>query len=289
MLQAPPIAIAADRRQPLLAALSRPRYEILPMAGIVDGVLAHVPADVRLTVTASPRRGLGATLAVTEELRRHGYAVVPHISARLIRSIEHLDEVLGRLAAADVREIFVIAGDAQEPEGDYGGAAALLTAMGERRAQFDGIGISGYPESHHLISDEVTIGAMFAKEPMATHIVSQICFDADVIATWVARVRARGTMLPIWIGVPGNVDQQRLLRISLKVGLGESVRFLRSHREWLRSLAFRRRYTPNRLIEALTPLVADPELQVPGFHIYTFNEVEATERWRRELLRRLAA
>ena len=44
---------------------------------------------------------------------------------------------------------------------------------------------------------------MFAKAPMATHIVSQLCFDAAMIAGWIAEVRQRGTDLPIWIGVPG--------------------------------------------------------------------------------------
>ena len=94
----------------------------------------------------------------------------------------HLDEVLDRALAAGVRELFVLAGDAPEPAGEFRGAAELLEAMGPRRAEFDGIGITGYPESHHLISDEETIRAMFAKAPMATHIVSQLCFDADVIA-----------------------------------------------------------------------------------------------------------
>ena len=51
--------------------------------------------------------------------------------------------------------------------------------MGPLRDRFDEIGITGYPESHHLISDEETIQAMFAKAPMATCIISQICFDAD--------------------------------------------------------------------------------------------------------------
>ena len=76
--------------------------------------------------------------------------------------------------------------------------------MGPRRAEFEAIGITGYPESHHLISDEETIRAMFAKAPMATHIVSQLCFDASTIAAWIAEVRRRGTDLPIWIGVPGQ-------------------------------------------------------------------------------------
>ena len=67
---------------------------------------------------------------------------------------------------------------------------------------------------------------MFAKAPMATCIISQICFDADVIAAWVREVRRRGTHLPIWVGTPGAVDHAKLLRISMKIGLGESARFL---------------------------------------------------------------
>ena len=78
--------------------------------------------------------------------------------------------------------------------------------MGPLRARFDEIGITGYPETHHLISDEETIQAMFAKAPMATCIISQICFDADVIGAWIAEVRRRGTSLPIWVGLPGTVD-----------------------------------------------------------------------------------
>ena len=82
------------------------------------------------------------------------------------------------------------AGDASAPAGEFEGAAELLEAMGPRRAEFQEIGITGYPESHHLISDEETIRAMFAKAPMATHIISQICFDAPTIAHWIAEVRA---------------------------------------------------------------------------------------------------
>ena len=39
----------------------------------------------------------------------------------------------------------------------------------------------------------------------------------------------------------------------------------------------------------LAPVTADPDARVAGFHFYTFNEVERTERWRRETLARLAA
>ena len=48
-------------------------------------------------------------------------------------------------------------------------------------------------------------------------------------------------------------------------------------------------YSPDRLIKDLAPSLADPQNKVRGFHIYTFNEVEKTEAWRREKLDRIEA
>ena len=278
---------AAGSGAALLAALHRPRYEVLPLDGVADEVLAHLPRGSKVTLTASPTKGLEATLTVAETLASRDYSVVPHLSARLVRDRGHLEEIVGRLRAVDVREVFVIAGDARQPAGEYAGAAELLAAMGELRESFAEIGISGYPESHRFISDETTIEAMFAKESMATYIVSQICFDAGTIATWVKRVRDRGTHLPIWIGVPGAVDSRKLMRTSLRIGLGESVRFLRSQHGLLRRFLSPRRYTPTELLEQLAPTFADPAARVGGIHVYTFNELKETENWRRQLVDRL--
>jgi len=279
-------AAPVDTRTALTALLRRPRFEILPLDGIEEEVREHLRAGARVTVTASPRKGLEATLSLSERLATAGYAVVPHLSARLVRDRPHLEEVLDRLHAAGVRELFVPAGDADEP-GAFHGAADLLAAMGELRHRFEEVGITGYPESHHLISDEETINAMFAKAPMATCVISQICFDPDVIAGWVHAVRARGTHLPIWIGLPGSVDYAKLVRISMKIGLGESARFLRHHGSWMSRL-MTRSFKPDPLIKGLGPLYADPEAGIAGFHLYTFNEVAKTERWRRRMLEKLA-
>jgi methylenetetrahydrofolate reductase (NADPH) len=285
----PTPATEAESRRALIEALKRPRYEILPLDGVADEVAAHVPRGIKLTVTASPSRGLDATLELAERLSAAGYAVAPHVSARLVRDTGHLERLVRRLRSAGVDEIFVIAGDARDPAGQFEGAAALLSAMGELRERFADVGISGYPESHHVISDETTIEAMFEKEPMATYIVSQICFEADVIVTWVRRVRDRGTFLPIWIGVPGTVSNRRLLQISRRIGLGESARFLRAHGGWVRRLALPRVYTPTALVRELAPYIADPVARIAGFHIYTFNELERTEEWRRQLIEQLIA
>jgi methylenetetrahydrofolate reductase (NADPH) len=280
-----PSGVQRRENAALAALLKRPRYEILPLAGIEERVCAQLGPEVKLSVTASPTKGLEPTLAVAERLAAAGYAVVPHLSARLLRDRAHLEEIVARLLAAGVRELFVPAGDASEP-GVFHGAAELLAAMGPLRDRFDAIGITGYPETHHLISDEETIQAMFAKAPMATYIVSQICFDAGVTSAWIAEVRRRGTALPIWVGLPGRVDRAKLLSVSVKIGLGESARFLNRHRGWLAQLVTRQ-FRPDPLLRRLAPTLADPGANVAGFHFFTFNEVERTERWRRRALARL--
>ncbi len=265
--------------------LARSRFEILPLDGIEDQVLEHLRPDTKVTVTSSPRKGLDATLELSERLARAGYPVVPHLSARLVRDRAHLEDVLARLRDAGVHELFVPAGDATEP-GEFQSAAELLEAMGDYRSHFERIGITGYPESHHLIPDEETIRAMFAKAAMATDIISQLCFDVDTIGVWIKKVRERGTQLPIWIGMPGSVDQARLMRISMKMGIGESTRFLRHNRNVL-ARVLTRQFKPDRLLHDLTPVVTDPAANVAGFHLYTFNEVGRTERWRRRTLQRI--
>src|SRR5688500_6603676 len=121
--------------------LAHSRFEILPLDGIEERVLEHLGTDVKVTVTASPRKGLEATLELSERLARAGYPVVPHLSARLVRDRPHLEEIVEQLLEAGIRELFVPAGDAAEP-GEFAGAAELLHAMGPLRARFDEIGIT---------------------------------------------------------------------------------------------------------------------------------------------------
>jgi methylenetetrahydrofolate reductase (NADPH) len=129
---------------------------------------------------------------------------------------------------------------------------------------------------------------MFDKAPQATYIVSQICFDPEVIDTWIRRVRDRGVDLPIHIGLPGPVAASRLLRFSGRIGLGESARCLRRHSNWLGRLLLPHAYRPERLLERLAPHLARPDNLIAGLHVYTFNEIERAERWHHETIARLA-
>jgi methylenetetrahydrofolate reductase (NADPH) len=267
--------------------LRHSRYEVLPLDGVEAQVLAHVPRDVTVTVTASPTKGLEPTFELVSTLAGHGYDVVPHLSARLIRDRAHLAEHVSRLRDAGVRDVFVVAGDAQEPLGEFDGAVHLLDALHELGHPFERIGITGYPESHPLIDDETTIAAMFAKARYASYIVSQVCFDPRVTAQWIDDVWARGTRLPIYVGVPGVVSRAKLVRVSTRIGIGDSLRFLRKNGSFAGRFLRPGGFSPDPLVDGLGPVVESEK--VAGFHVFTFNDVEDTEQWRRARLERLAS
>jgi methylenetetrahydrofolate reductase (NADH) len=270
----------------LARLLAHPRYEVIPLAGTEEAVLEHVPREVRVTVTTSPRKGLDPTLDLADRLAGHGYDIVPHLAARHVRDRIHLAELVERLRASGASDVLVMAGDAEEPAGDFDGSLPLLRALAELGQPFRDVGITGYPESHAFISDDATIKAMFEKEEFATYIVSQICFDPQVTAAWVGAVWERGTRLPIHIGIPGSVSRSKLLRTSARIGVGDSLRFLRTHRGWLRR-SLSGDFDPDPLVRGLGESLGHDRPNVGGFHVFTFNELEGTERWRRTELDRL--
>lgn len=271
----------------LRSLLGRVRYEVLPARTTEEKVLAHVPRDVVVTVTASPVKGLEPTLALTERLAAHGFRVVPHVPARLLRDDTHLKDVAERLRAAGVDDVFVPAGDADPPAGPYEGALPVLRRLSELGAPFARTGITGYPESHPLLPDDITVQAMWDKRAHATYIVSNLCFDPRVLGDWIARIRRREVTLPVYVGVAGPVQRAKLLAMATKIGVGESARFLTRHAAWFVRFAAPGGYTPHKLLSRAAPALTAPSAGVAGLHLFTFNQIAETERWRRALLDRL--
>lgn len=274
------------RAAPLLQS---PRYEVLPAPRTEQAVLDWVPTELTVTVTASPAKGLEETIALAERLAGHGYQVVPHLSARLVRDDAHLAEIVARLTGSGIDDVFVPAGDADPPVGRFASALALLEQLTEMGRPFARVGITGYPESHPKIDDDITIQAMWDKRLHATYVVSNLCFNPATLRHWISRIRARGITLPLFVGLAGPVERARLLRMAAKAGAAESARFLAGHTEWFLRLGTPGGYSPERLLERTGATLASPASAVEGLHLFTFNQVRQTEEWRRALLDRLSA
>ena len=269
--------------------LSSARFEVLPTASIEEKILEHLPLGRTVTVTASPAKGIEPTLALTERLARQGYAAVPHLAARMVSGRAELTDICARMREAGVRTVFVPGGDQDPPAGSYAAALDLLEDLTALGSPFPEVGITGYPESHPTINDDLVVQAMWDKRRHATHVVSNLSFDPVTIQKWLDRVRARGVTMPMLLGIPGPIDRTKLLAMATKIGVGDSTRFLNKHKGTFARLAAPGGFTGERFLERCAPVLARPEARVTGLHVYTFNQVAETEAWRRAYLDRLMA
>jgi methylenetetrahydrofolate reductase (NADPH) len=244
-------------RATMATLLRHARYEVLPTPSTEDKVLAALPTDRVVTVTASPGKGLEATFALAEQLTLSGYQVVPHLAARMISGRSELAEICDRLVSRGISSVFVPGGDA-DAAGDYPDALSLLEDLTQLGSPFAQVGITGYPESHPTIHDDLTIQSMWDKRRYATQVVSNLTFDPSVIGTWLGRMRARGITMPLLLGMPGPIERTKLLAMATKIGVGESTRFLAKHKGTFARLAAPGGFTGESFLEKCAPALAPP-------------------------------
>ena len=270
----------------LARALRAPTFELVPLKNALDQA-GYLPPGSTVSVTVSPAKGIEATVALSEQLQARGFRAVPHLSARMVRDRGHLAELVAWLEDAGVSRAFIVGGDAKEP-GDYPDGLSLLRAMAEIGHPLREIGIPAYPQGHAFIADGTLLEALRAKASFASYMTTQLCFDPNAIGTWLTARRAEGITLPVHLGLPGVAEPQRLLAISARIGVADTHRFLVKNTRFIarliRSGGF---YRPDGLLEGLAASVADSAAGIVDLHLYTFNAVDLTERWRKAYLERL--
>jgi methylenetetrahydrofolate reductase (NADPH) len=276
----------AAEQQALVHTVHEAYMEVFPTSTIESKLDVLQPGSY-VAVTCSPTKGVDVTLDLSARLAHRGFKVVPHIAAKMIRDKSHLRDVLGRLNDLPIVSIFVPGGDADAAIGNYGCALDLLRAIAEFDHKFTEIGVAAHPEGHPAVSDDVLMEHLFQKQEVANYLVTQMCFDATLIGDWLARIRAADIKLPAWIGLPGVMDRATLFKTSLRIGVGDSARFLKRHGKTAARLFSKGSYKPDDLLYGLAPYLADPAYGIAGHHLYCFNQVARAERWRHEFLERL--
>lgn len=267
--------------------LEVPKYEIIPMKRVEDS-FEFIPKNAKVSVTVSPTKGIDTTLTLSETLTTYlsPEQITPHVSARLVESKEHIKHILERVKDMEMKEVFVVGGDVEEPAGPYKGSYDLVKAIRDIDSDIR-LGITAYPEGHPSIPDDVLAEDLARKAPYAQFMSTQLCFDGATIKKWLEGTRAAGVDLPLQIGIAGVVDMMKLMNISTRIGVGDSVRYLNKNVGTV--LKLMGGYKPNDLLHTLDPIFGDPAYNIGGFHIYTFNQLEKTERWRKEKLSELGA
>lgn len=246
------------------------RIEIIPAAGIVEQVQALVPLTTTLTMTCLPHHGIERTMRASVELSMLGYTVIPHLAARSLQSRSELTGILRECDVAGIGEVFVIGGDRKQAAGPYESALPVL----EDIAQYTGgrmrAGVAGYPEGHPSVAALDLLDALQDKQDLATHVVTQMCFDAGKILDYAALLRREGVDLPVWAGVAGSVPRTKLVALATQIGVGSSLKFLSRKGPLARKLLSGDRYSPHTLVAGL-----ESQPGIAGIHLYSFNNLDA--------------
>ena len=271
-----------EQRTARRAVIEASIFEVIPLRSL-DDALEALPPAATVSVTASPAKGLAATQEITERLIAGGHRAVPHISARLVRDRTHTRALAAWLRSVELDEIFLVGGDVTEP-GRYHDALSFLgdllgTDHGLRR-----IGVTAYPDGHPLIEQAVLHEALHGKQmrlaeaDLEGYCSTQTCFDAPRIINWLNAERLAGMSLPVHLGISGVVNRAKLLSIGVRLGIGQSLRYLRKNRRAVARLMTAPHYDPNDLLVPLSPHMTD--LDIRALHVFTFNQVAATVAWR---------
>ena len=261
--------------------LQKSYMEIIPVPGIEDK-LDSLPSDMYLAVTCSPTKGVDETLELSEKLIEKGFKVTPHIASKCVSGEKHLEAIIKKLDELGIESIFVPGGDRPEPMGDFNNALDLLKALKKLGHNLNKIGMAAHPEGHPDVSDEILMEALEEKKDLADFIVTQMCFDAEILNDWMNQIHKKGIELPVWVGLPGVIERGRLLKTSLRIGVGDSLRFLRKKSQVATELMKSSIYNPDNLVRDITEQIDINDSKLAGYHIYCFNQIETTEKWRTE-------
>ncbi len=275
---------AVDKR--IREDLENAYMEIIPVPGIEEKLEALQP-NTHLAVTCSPTKGVEETIELSEKLIARGFQVIPHIAAKCVSDERHLETIVKRLDALNIESIFVPGGDRPEPIGEFNNAYDLLKALQKSGHNIKNIGIAAHPEGHPDINKKNLMEALEKKKDLADYIVTQMCFDANILGDWLIRINQQGIHLPVWVGLPGAIERGRLLRTSLRIGVGDSLRFLRKKSQVAAELMKSSIYNPDKLVTNISEYKDIADTNLAGYHIFCFNQIEITEKWRTETISKL--
>jgi methylenetetrahydrofolate reductase (NADPH) len=274
---------AAIHRRQLIEHLN---FELVPMKNL-DSAQAALPVGATVSMTCSPVKGISETQHLTEDLIGQGFDVVPHIAARMVRDRVHTKELAGWFRDVGVKRVFIVAGDAEVP-GDYFDAVLFLSGLLDTDHGLTAIGVTAYPDGHSYISNDDLSRALHAKQQLLDDAgipgwcSTQMCFDPSTIETWLRAERAAGLTMPVHLGISGVVDKTKLITMGARLGIGQSLNYFKKNKAAIAKMLTSPAYDPNDLLVPLSQ--ASLDLGVEGVHMFTFNQVAATEAWRQENL-----
>lgn len=258
--------------EPLLPALAR----ALPPGSCVH--VAH-----------TPKATLDQVVQLSLQVQQRGLRASPHIVARRIASEQALRVALGELKRGGVEQILLVAGDRQQPLGEFSSTLQILDSGATVDAGIGTIGIAGHPDGHQAIDAAGLWHALAHKQAFgertgtAMHIVSQFSFSPGAIHAWERELASHGILLPVRVGIAGPTPLVKLLQFALRCGVGTSLRTAAHALSNVGQVAHLATTPEQHLIALARALDAGSSQQLVAPHFFAFGGALKTAQWMRAL------
>jgi methylenetetrahydrofolate reductase (NADPH) len=255
-----------------------------PLADDVAALAAIVAPGTHVYISAVAHRPLAEIVEAATRLRQAGLEPVPHLAVRNFADVQELESFLARLGGeADVHRLLVIAGDRDQPAGDFRRAVEVIDGGILQRHGIRDIGIAGYPDGHPRIPQHDLDVALADKTTVAeavgigVHIVTQFCFEPQAILAWVRRLRSFGMEHPVRIGLAGPTSLSTLLRFAQRCGVRASAQALARQTGLLRQLFAMS--APDPLVRALAAARGGGRTGEIAPQFFSFGGLARSARW----------
>lgn len=248
-------------------------------------LLELIPPATRVALVDLGNLEVTEWAGLTKQMARRGLEPVPHIAARRLTSRGALEERLAAMSGeAGVRDVLVIAGEAERPAGPFASSldvleSGLLDKHGIRR-----IAVAGHPDGSPVIRDDAIEAALRAKEAYGERtgadmrIITQFGFDAAAAIRWAQALADGGFGLPIHLGVAGPASIKSLLKYARICGVKASSQFLARRGSAVTSLVTT--HSPEPQVAPVEAYVAgNPETLIQQFHVFPFGGIEQAAEW----------
>ena len=290
----PKLNRAADRppvaETHLSALLKNCSIEVMPRTaqGIRD-FHELLPSGTRVYVAHIGKTPIEEMVATAKRLSDEGFAIMPHIPARIIKDKAMLRDWIARYQGeAGISQALLLAGDFDRGCGEFENSLQLMETGLFDKAGFKCLHVAGHPEGNRDIDPDGTTknldAALSWKQRFSEHsdaemaIVTQFCFESGPVIEWVNRLKSNGIDIPVHIGIAGPAKLQTMIKFAISCGIGPSIRVLQRRMKDLTKLL-----SPFEPTEVLTNLAKhkalNPDFNIASVHFFPLGGIKTAASW----------
>ncbi|MND31249.1 hypothetical protein D3C80_217910 [compost metagenome] len=264
--------------------------EVMPRtAAKIENFREFLPAGMRVYIAHIDGTPIEDMVTTAKRLTEDGYAVMPHVPARLIRDKAMLEDWISRYVnEAGVSQALLLAGGLSSPRGELESSLQLLETGLFGRYGFKRLNVAGHPEGNKDIDKDGTTRlvdrALKFKQAYSENsdaemaIVTQFAFDARSIIRWTERIAEAGVTLPIHLGVAGPTKLQTLIKFAISCGVGPSLSVLQRRAMDLSKLLVP--YEPDEFLTEIANYKAThPQSLIDEIHVFPLGGIRASADW----------